>query len=60
MSHTIPTTPVKKSGTTSRIPPGPHSLSPFSSTVAMARDVPSFALDIWQRYGDIVRFRFLF
>jgi len=26
----------------------------------MARDTSTFALDIWQRYGDIVRIRFLF
>ena len=41
-------------------PPGPRSLSPLGSAAALQRDPIRFALDIWQRYGDVVRFRFLF
>jgi cytochrome P450 len=43
-----------------RRPPGPRSLSPLSSVLAMQRDTMRFAVDLWHRYGDIVRFRFLF
>lgn len=43
-----------------RTPPGPHSLSPLSSVVALQRDPIRFAQDLWRQYGDIVRFRFLF
>lgn len=39
--------------------PGPRSLSPLSSVLAMQRDTMSFAVGLWHRYGDIVRFRFL-
>lgn len=60
MSHTIPTTPARKSGASPKIPPGPRSLPPFGSASAMARDTSTFALNVWQRYGDIVRIRFLF
>ncbi len=54
--------------TTPRIPlvpgekkraPGPRSLSPFGSAPAIARDTKAFAFDMWQHYGDIVRFRLL-
>jgi len=41
-------------------PPGPRTLSPLSSATALQRDPMRFALEIWQRYGDVVRFRFLF
>jgi cytochrome P450 len=47
------------SGTKKR-PPGPRSLSPLSSATALQRDPIHFALDMWQRYGDVVGFRFLF
>lgn len=41
-------------------PPGPRTLSPLSSASALQRDPIRFALEIWQRYGDVVRFHFLF
>ena len=41
-------------------PPGPRTLSPLSSTFSLQRDPIRFALDMWQRYGDVVHFRFLF
>jgi cytochrome P450 len=41
-------------------PPGPRTLSPLSSATALQRDPMRFALEIWQRYGDVVRFCFLF
>jgi hypothetical protein len=40
-------------------PPGPRTLSPLGSAPAIARDTEGFALKMWQRYGDIVRIRFL-
>jgi cytochrome P450 len=40
-------------------PPGPRTLSPLGSAPAIARDTEDFALKMWQRYGDIVRIRFL-
>ncbi len=39
--------------------PGPRSLSPLGSAGAIARDTQHFALEMWQRYGDVVRFRLL-
>lgn len=39
--------------------PGPRTLSPLGSAPALARDTEGFALKMWQRYGDIVRIRFL-
>ena len=50
------TMPVRRAGR----PPGPRSLSPLSSAVALQRDPIRFALEIWHRYGDVVHFRFLF
>jgi cytochrome P450 len=41
-------------------PPGPRTLSPLSSATALQRDPVRFALEIWNRYGDVVNFRFLF
>jgi enediyne biosynthesis protein E7 len=43
-----------------RRPPGPRTLSPLANAAALQRDPIRFAQDIWQRYGDIVHFRFLF
>jgi cytochrome P450 len=60
MSQTIPTAPATKTGTATRKPPGPRSLSPLGSAPAIARDTQAFARDMWQHYGDIVRFRLLF
>lgn len=60
MSQTIPTAPEKRPGTGARRPPGPRTLSPLTNTAALQRDSIRFALDIWQRYGDVVHFRFLF
>src|SRR5215471_7831859 len=39
--------------------PGPRSLSPFGSAPAIVRDTQAFALDMWQHYGDVVRFRLM-
>src|SRR5947209_1522665 len=50
------TIPVRRAGR----PPGPRSLSPLSSAVALQRDPIRFAREIWHRYGDVVHFRFLF
>ncbi|MDQ2903700.1 MAG: cytochrome P450 [Chloroflexota bacterium] len=58
MSHTIPPTPETKSKDT-RKSPGPRTLSPLGSAPALARDTEGFALKMWQRYGDLVRIRFL-
>ncbi len=60
MSHTIPTASETKRGAGTRKPPGPRSFSPLGSAPAIARDTQAFALDMWQHYGDIVRFRLLF
>lgn len=60
MSQTIPTAPETKRGVGSRKPPGPRSLSPLGSAPAIARDTQRFALEMWQHYGDVVRFRLLF
>ena len=60
MSQTIPTAPETRPGTGARRPPGPRTLSPVTNTAALQRDSIRFALDIWQRYGDVVHFRFLF
>ncbi|HKF39034.1 MAG TPA: cytochrome P450 [Ktedonobacteraceae bacterium] len=59
MSESAAPVVIKPSRRGSR-PPGPRSLSPLSSVLAMQRDTMSFAVDLWHRYGDIVRFRFLF
>jgi cytochrome P450 len=59
MSQTIPTTPETKPGIGSRRPPGPHSLSPLGSAYALGHDPMRFALELWHRYGDVVRFRVL-
>ncbi len=40
--------------------PGPRNLSPLGSAYAIGHDPMTFALDMWQRYGDVVRFRLLF
>ena len=56
----MPIAPETKQGSGPRKPPGPRSLSPFGSAPAIARDTQGFARDLWQHYGDIVRFRFLF
>jgi cytochrome P450 len=60
MSQTIPTTPKTRREAGSKRPPGPRSLSPLGSVPAIARDTQAFVLEMWQRYGDIVRFRILF
>ena len=60
MSQTIPTAPETRPGTGARRPPGPRTLSPLTNAAALQRDSIRFALDIWQRYGDVVHFRFLF
>src|SRR5260221_9150441 len=60
MSQTILTIPESRRGPGTRKPPGPRSLSPLRSASALQRDPIRFALDIWYRYGDVVRFRFLF
>src|SRR5712692_5794410 len=60
MSQTIPTSPVTKPETGARRPPGPRTLSPLTNAAALQRDPIRFALDTWQRYGDVVHFRFLF
>jgi len=60
MSHTIPTAPETRRSAGTRKPPGPRSFSPLGSAPAIARDTQAFALDMWQHYGDIVRFRLLF
>ena len=60
MSQMIPTAPETKPGGGPRKPPGPRSLSPLGSAPAIARDIEGFSLGMWQRYGDIVRVRFLF
>jgi cytochrome P450 len=41
-------------------PPGPRTLSPLSNASVLQRDPIRFALEMWHRYGDVVRFRFLF
>jgi len=41
-------------------PPGPRNFSPLGSASALQRDPIRFALEVWHRYGDVVRFRFLF
>src|SRR5262249_51424207 len=53
------TAPETKSGGGPRKPPGPRSLSPLGSAPAFARDIEGFSLRMWQRYGDLVRARFL-
>jgi cytochrome P450 len=60
MSQTISTAPETRPGTAARRPPGPRTLSPLTNAAALQRDSIRFALEIWQRYGDVVHFRFLF
>lgn len=59
MTQTSPAAPPARRVINTKNPPGPRSLSPLGSAPAIIRDVKTFALDIWQRYGDIVRFRLL-
>jgi len=40
-------------------PPGPRTLSPLGSAYAIGRDPMRFALEMWQQYGDVARFRLL-
>jgi len=54
------TTPVFAPEPVVKKPPGPRTLSPLSNAAALQRDPIRFALDMWQRYGDVVHFRFLF
>ena len=60
MSEPITTTPgiPPLPGATKR-PPGPHGLSPLGSAYAVGHDPMRFALNLWHRYGDVVRFRLL-
>ena len=60
MPQTIPTIPQTRREPGTSKPPGPRTLSPLSSAFALQGDPIRFALDIWHRYGDVVRFRFLF
>src|SRR5712692_10572107 len=60
MSESITTTPDIPPMPGAKRPPGPRSLSPLSSASALQRDPIRFALEMWQRYGDVVHFRFLF
>ncbi len=60
MPQTIPTAPETKRGAGTRKPPGPRSFSPLGSAPAIARDTQAFVWEMWQHYGDIVRFRLLF
>jgi cytochrome P450 len=60
MSESITTTPDVPPMPGAKRPPGPRSLSPLSSASALQRDPIRFALEMWHRYGDVVRFRFLF
>ena len=57
MSQTLPTTPTTKSGTAPRKPPGPRTLSPLGEGIALLRDPIGLTLEMWHRYGDVVRFR---
>lgn len=60
MSQTLPTAPEAKAGAGARKPPGPRTLSPLTNAAALQRDSIRFASDLWQHYGDVVHFRFLF
>ena len=55
MSEPITTPPGFTPGTGAKRPPGPRSLSPLNNASALQRDPIRFALDIWRRYGDVVR-----
>ncbi len=59
MTQTIPPTPETKPREGLRKAPGPRSLPPLGSAPAFARDIEGFSLRMWQRYGDLVRVRFL-
>ena len=59
MSEPITTTPRILPMTGAKRPPGPRSLSPLRSAYTIGRDPMRFALDLWQRHGDVVRFRLL-
>lgn len=60
MSQTLPTTPTTQSGTAPRKPPGPRTLSLLGEGFALQRDPIGLTLEMWHRYGDVVRFRTLF
>lgn len=59
MSQTIPTAPETKLGVSPKNPPGPHSLSPLGSAHAVGHDLMRFALGMWHKYSDVVRYRVL-
>ena len=59
MSEPIKTTSAFAPAPGVKRPRGPHTLSPLSSAYAISRDPMRFALDLWQRHGDVVRFRLL-
>ena len=60
MSEPMTTTPGLAPVPGAKGPPGPRTLSPLGSASALGRDPMRFALEMWHRYGDVVRFRFLF
>src|SRR6266566_1031812 len=60
MSEPITTTPGIVPVHGAKRPSGPRSLLPLGSAYAFGRDPMRFALDMWHRYGDLVRIRFLF
>jgi cytochrome P450 len=60
MPHRMPTGAEMRRAPGARKPPGPGPLSSLNSVLALGRDPIRFALDMWHRYGDLVRIRFLF
>lgn len=46
--------------TGARRPPGPRRLGLLGSALDIGRNALSFSWEMWQRYGDVVRTRFLF
>jgi cytochrome P450 len=60
MSEPIKTTSAFAPAPGVKGPPGPRTLSPLGSAYAIGRDPMRFAFEMWQRYGDVVRFRLLF
>jgi cytochrome P450 len=60
MSEPITATPGIPPVSGAKRPRGPRTLSPLSSAAALRRDPMRFALEMWHRYGDVVRFCFLF
>jgi len=60
MSEPIKTTPAFTSAPGRKRPPGPPLLSSLDSAYAIGRDPMRFAVGMWHRYGDVVRFRLLF